>query len=96
VKEFLMAALNRAVSGWDGDFEFVVDPEDDDGDPDRAYFEVTVRLKHRKVEQRFNSKVVRALQAYIEFGEDSWYELDTESLFALLWFDLVNRCEDLS
>jgi len=96
MKHVLTEALNDAVTDWDGDFHFEIEQTDTYGD--EFFFDVTVRLNRRKVEQYFPAKVVidRDLDTefcYMEWGEDSWEMIDQSALFTWLWFDLVDKHE---
>ncbi len=94
MKKALLEKLLDAVADWDGDFAF--DIEKTDAYEDQWFFDVTICLKLRGVEQEFSAKVEYCRETdseycYMSYGEDAWEMISQEALFTWLWFDLAHK-----
>lgn len=92
-KERLLERLKECCLDWDGDFYFEISEEEEA--EEMSWFHVVVTSRFLFPACSFQAKVeVRQREDTIEmeWGEDSWHELDQENLFTFMFFDLAQRC----
>lgn len=91
----LLSVMQRVVLNWDSAFEFTAEP--DYAEDEFVYFYVTVKYLRSRPPAEINFRARVDPDAdngpviEMEFGEDCWYEVDDNNLWAYMFFDVAQK-----
>ena len=85
----LHACLAACFSDWQGDFR--IDIEHEEYSSPYGYFSVLINHKEYGEVLSATARVSDDGQCQIEFGEGAWVEIAKADVFALMWFEHMQR-----